>query len=455
MLRSLKLSLFVLLCTALPAFGQIPALSSKPGAAYNLYLNYGGFTFTGTWGGTIGIPNPPSPTPAPAYGGTAAQMTEIWTRTAEKYSAFNVNVTTVDPAIAAGQAGSDFNRQAFYDNTAQLMHTVIGNLIPNSPPTNPPTWTGGGGVSYVNVTQFSIPAAAENGGAGSGLHTNWVFPNQLGGNLKWIAEASAHENGHGLNLNHQSLYSGTTRSDEYDPGTGTGVGSVAPIMGVSYSSERGTWRVGQAAASSTTIQNDVLNLLGNTNLGTFLDSGIGHTRPTATPLPLTGTTINSSSAKGIITPASSANPQPIGVANYTKDFFSFVVPAGNVGTINAVLRSGRSTITAGTADPGATLNATFLLLNSTGTAIVLSSAGIFTETINQSNLAAGIYYLEVDSTGGTTDANGNTYFDMGSYFITGSFTLTPVPEPVTVLAVAVLGLGLVRTGRRHWATVAA
>ena len=100
------------------------------------------------------------------------------------------------------------------------------------------------------------------------------------------------------------------------------------------------------------------------------------------------------------------------------------------------------------------MNATFLLLDSTGTAIVLSSAGVFTETINQSNLAAGTYYLEVDSAGGTA-FNGNTYFDMGSYFITGSFTLTPVPEPVTVLAVAVLGLGLVRTGRRHWATVAA
>lgn len=447
MSRSLKLSLFVLLCTTLPAFGQIPALNSKPGAAYNLYLDYGGFTFTGTWG----ISYDPSPLPPPsaslAYGGTTAQMTEIWTRTAEKYSAFNLNVTTVDPAVAAGQAGTNAIRQAYYDNTAQMMHTIVANTDGS--------WISAGGVSYQGVTRTSWATAGLNGGAGAGMHTNWVFPNFLGGNgaLQTIAEAAAHENGHGLKLDHQSRY--IPSFNEYDSGTGTGVGSVAPIMGNSYDAERGTWRVGQSSVSSTTIQNDVQTLLSNTNLGTFVDSAIGHTRPTATPLPLTGATINSSSAKGIITPVSATAPIAIGAANYTKDFFSFTVTAGNTGTINVVLRSGRSTITAGTADPGATLNATFLLLNSSGTAIVLSSAGVFTETINQSNLAAGTYYLEIDSAGGTTDANGNTYFDMGSYFITGSFTLTPVPEPVTVLAVAVLGLGLVRTGRRHWANLAA
>lgn len=455
MLRSLKLSLFVLLCTALPAFGQIPVLNSKPGAAYNLYLDYGGFTFTGTWGGSF---TTLTPTPASAYTGSTADMTEIWTRTAEKYSAFNVNVTTVDPA----PAGTFASRQLFYDQQAQFMHTVVGDTSVD--------WAGGGspGISFVGVTQNAFTGGnnSQNGGAGRGVHTNWVFSNLYDNNPKLIAEGSSHENGHGLNLNHQNQYSTAgVYQAEYDRATGDpfnpgAAGTVSPIMGDSYYAERGLWRVGQTRSPTTFVvspQNDIQALLGNRNLNTFVDSGIGHTRPTATALPLTGNTINSSSAKGVITPASTVAPNPIGEANYTKDVFSFVVAGGQTANLNVSLRSGRSTITAGTADPGQVLNATLRLLDVSGNILVTANTGTFLETITQNNLAAGTYYLEIASAGGVTLDSGlpnqTTYFDMGSYFLTG--TLTPVPEPVTVLAVAVLGLGLVRTGRRHWANLAA
>ena len=56
------LAALTLVCLA-PAAGRgqtasIPALNSRPGAAYTLYLNFGGFAFTGTWGGgaTNGTP---------------------------------------------------------------------------------------------------------------------------------------------------------------------------------------------------------------------------------------------------------------------------------------------------------------------------------------------------------------------------------------------------------------
>ncbi len=85
---------------ALTAHAAAPALSSRPGAAYTVYLNYDGFSFTGQWGDTGR-----SPGVTAAYTGSEAQLRETWARTAEKFVAFDVNVTTVDPAVAAGQAG--------------------------------------------------------------------------------------------------------------------------------------------------------------------------------------------------------------------------------------------------------------------------------------------------------------------------------------------------------------
>nr|MCU0704121.1 hypothetical protein [Fimbriiglobus sp.] len=114
--RVLALAVFSVVSLSQAVVAQIPTLSSRPGAAYTMYMNFGGFNYTGTWaGGTPGT--------VAAYGGTTAQMTEIWARTAEKFAAFNINVTTVDPAVAAGQGGSDISRQNYYTTTARVMHS--------------------------------------------------------------------------------------------------------------------------------------------------------------------------------------------------------------------------------------------------------------------------------------------------------------------------------------------
>ena len=113
---------------------NVPALSSRPGAAYTLYLNFAGFNFTGRWGTankTDGSPYTPGNTAAYTVDGDAnsytttelANIRNIWSRTAEKYAAMNVNVTTVDPA----PAGSTFDqRQAYYDSQPRMMQTVVG-----------------------------------------------------------------------------------------------------------------------------------------------------------------------------------------------------------------------------------------------------------------------------------------------------------------------------------------
>src|SRR5262249_16547107 len=128
----------------------VPAFNSDLGAPYTVYLDFAGFTFNGNWG------NRPQDTPGttPPYDldGNTTNFTSIelgaikniWSRVAEKYSPFNVNVTTVDPAVAAGQNGNDTLRQNFYDSQARMMHTVIGGSG---------SWSSGGGVSHVGVTQ--------------------------------------------------------------------------------------------------------------------------------------------------------------------------------------------------------------------------------------------------------------------------------------------------------------
>ena len=415
------------LCAATSALSQthpaVPVLQSRPNSQYTMYLDFGGFSFNGLWGGVASQ----VPGVTAAYdvdGNTAAFNTtelaniqNIWSRVAEKYSVFGINVSTLDPAIAANQAANDAARQAYYDATPRLMHTVIGG---NG------SWSGGGGVSYVGVTPF---AQATNG-----YHTNWVFSALAPSNLQFVGEATAHEDGHGLGLYHQSDYNGNTLLAEYSSGTGTGPGSVAPIMGNSYSAERGLWKSGTAHVNNSgpTLQTDPFIVANDNLMGGFINDGVGHALNQATALPLTNaTTINASLAKGVIVPKSASNPNPTGAANYTSDFWSFATGAGQV---SFSLVSGRSTITADQADPGAMLDATLKILDLAGNPVATASSGVLLETLTL-NLAAGNYYLEIDSAG---SLGGLGFFDMGSYFLKGS--VIAVPEASTW---AMFGLGLV------------
>jgi hypothetical protein len=464
-MRGKLLTLLVVLALVPLAVAQthptgVPAQSSKPGAAYTIYLDFAGFSFTGTWGGS----GSPSGTPGvtPAYDGQTtaftateiANMNNVWARVAEKYSSFNVNVTTVDPAVAAGKADTDAHRQQYYDNTAQLMHTVIGG---NG------SWSGGGGVSFVGTTKNSYPTtnnSVDNNGAGAGFHTNWQFNVGNETALQFIAEASAHENGHGLGLSHQSDYNGNALVNEYSSGSGTGTGSFAPIMGNSYTAQRGTWRLGTAHVNNTgpTNQNDPGVIATNPNIGAFVDDNVGHTRPTATALPFSGTNINAAAAKGVISPASAATPNPIGVNNYTNDFWSF--STGTTSNVQVLLNSGGERLTAGTADPGAMFDGTITLLDSNGNPTGISGTTHSTASLqggfSLTNVPAGTYFLQIQSFGGETNSAGanitaTNYFDMGSYFLTGN--ITAVPEPTSLLLTAG-GFGVLAWSRRRKARAA-
>jgi hypothetical protein len=413
----------------------VDALNSKAGAAYTLYLNFAGFNYSGTWSG--GTPGSTDAYQGVGSGGAfstaqKAQIKEIWARTAEKYASFNVNVTTVDPAVAAGQAATDLARKNYYDTTAKLMHTVVGG---NG------SWSGGGGVSFVGTTQDAQPL-------GTGYHTNWVFSALAPNNLQFIAEANAHENGHGLRLWHQSDYSGTTLTDRYSSNNGSsGNGSFAPIMGNSYSAQRGLWRAGLSETyGPSNPQNDIQTLMLNTGYA-MVDSGIGHTIATATQLPLTGSSVDFNLAKGVINPK--ANGQgiynPIGESNYTTDFFKFNAAGG---ALSLSVLDGTQYITPGTQDPGATLDSVLRIFDSNG--VLVGTGTSATNTLSETftaNLAAGTYYAQVASVGGysSTFGGGSQYFTNGSYFLKGT-GFAAVPEPATF---AIIGAGLVGLMRRR------
>lgn len=433
----------------------VPQLNSRPGAAYTIYLDFAGFNFTGTWGTAVENYQPGN---TPSYNGasgtfSAANQTEIsgiWARVAQCYTPFNVNVTTIDPAVAAGQADTDAHRQSFYDQTPNFMHTVIGQQQNN--------WCGNyGGISYVGVTPWTYDTSVNNY-AGYGWKTNWVFSNVLDDEKAW-GQAAAHENGHGLSLSHQSDYSGGSLKNEYSRGYYPvyfwDSADYAPIMGNSYESDRGAWRVGDSNnGQAGHNQNDISVLLSNPGFS-YVDDQIGHTIATATPLPLTGGSVNAALAKGVIMPNSAAAPTPIGASNYTTDYFLFRTGGG---PISLTVNDGSELLNPGTADPGAMLRSTLQILNGAGVVVGSGADSAFSETYS-GTLPAGDYYAKIASYGGKTqtidlpwplsDYNTTYYYDMGSYFLSGSGFI-PVPEPTTfvLLAAAATGIIFLRRPRR-------
>ena len=443
-----------------------PALSSRQGAAYTLYLDFNGFDFTGNWGGNAG-PNAGTRTYA-AYrnvngafsGAQQDEIRDIWARTAEKYAPFGINVTTVDPAVAAGRSGTDKQRQAFYDATARVQHSIVTPTDSNNNAT-------AGGVSFLGVTQNAY-TTTQNAGAGRGLHTNFINtpanPNYSGGTAqdeafarKSTAETLAHEIGHALSLEHQSDYNpnGSVRdeySDNYNAGQGRFStdslnGTVAPIMGFSDFTQRGLWRSGRSSPLGGAIQNDVSGILSNAGIGGYYEDGIGNSFAQATALALSGSNVDSSLAKGIVVPTSTSNPDALGAANYQGGYYSFF-SSGDAITLRAT--NGSSLLQSGVADLGMTLRNSLSIYDSRFNLVGTATEDSLTRWTEYSGtLAAGSYYALVTSTGGFASASDATakYFNMGSYFLSGS-GFSPVPEPATLAALGLGALAFLRRRRR-------
>ncbi len=208
--------------------------SSRPGALVKLYLDFDGEApFVWQAGTDYLVRGPGSalfPSPVPAFSIDAVPgdfnefelnaMDDIWAHVAEKYSPFDIDVTTIRPATF---------------NDAEAVHIIIGGSK------NDWYQKDAGGVaplegftrSELSNEGFVFSADAINAGS--------LAINE--GDRHFLAETVAHEAGHLFGLRHQSTFNvGGAVTEEYSSGNATTV----PIMGASsvVRDKRGIWNSG-------------------------------------------------------------------------------------------------------------------------------------------------------------------------------------------------------------------
>lgn len=170
----------------------IPKLNSNINASVHLYLNFGGEVVRDVlWDGGKVINALPTQL-------SVSEIQNVWSLVSQRYSAFNINITT-DPLL--------------YNNAkpGSRMKVIIT-------PTN--DWKKGfGGYAFISSLRL----------AGIGVFSPnipcFVFTSALSNNTKYIGEAVAHELGHTLGLFHDGSKTTTYYS---------GQGNWAPVMGNSY-----------------------------------------------------------------------------------------------------------------------------------------------------------------------------------------------------------------------------
>jgi hypothetical protein len=200
---------------------SVPNLSSRSGASVKVFLDFDGDNIANWgWNSKATPAQPYHPGAIPAYDSDGDPTTfddateipnirKIWDTVAEKFSPFNVDVTTIDPGNL---------------NDGQTFKMVIGG-------TN--AWYGsGGGVAYVNAFTNSNP------------NIGFVFSQGRAADITFCGAGAAHEIGHAFGLEHQGITSNGTVTTEYSSGSGGDV----PIMGNANNtpSRRGIWFNGEA-----------------------------------------------------------------------------------------------------------------------------------------------------------------------------------------------------------------
>jgi hypothetical protein len=313
-------------------------LSSRPGAAASLYLDFSGH-YERQWGRYANVSTPAYDTdgnPGSFSAAEQAAIREIWSRVAEDYAPLNINVTTVQPPVIADRVAA---------------RIAIGGSSRD--------WYGAsaGGVSY------------EGGFANSASNVGYVFAKTLGYSSRYIAEAASHEAGHLFGLEHQAAYNGSVLVDAYSSGTK----ALAPIMGLGYYADRSVWSRGPTPESPTRLQDDLSILASSTNGFGYAADDYGSTLTTASALPLAGTSV---SLQGLIG------------RNDDRDIFRFATGGGPVNFSMAV------------APYGANLDGVLELQNASGMTIAAANpSGTFGASLSTS-LGAGTYFLVVRSSGG-------------------------------------------------------
>jgi len=351
-------------------------LHSKPGAAKIIFLDFDGHTLSGNaWTASYNrgadIVAPPWDTngdPTSFSASEKAAIQKIWFRVAEDYAGFDVDVTTEFPGESALTRANPGDSHF----GIRALVSAIGSYFGNP-----------GGIAYLGC--FSD--------VGDAYKPALIFPENLSNDEKYIADAISHEIGHTVGLSHDGVVNGT----EYY----LGHGNWAPIMGAGFYQPIAQWSRGEYA-NANNKEDDYAVMLQNGL--SYRSDDFGGTLETATTL--SGLQVSSA-----------------GILERTNDldFFAFTTTGGD------------TTFTANPGPYGGNLHLWLSLYSGSGNLLtnleaVDTSAGTQPVAISR-NLAAGNYYLSVDTIG-TGDPLDTGYSDYGNV---GNYTLTLyLPTAITV-----------------------
>ena len=210
-------------------------LHSNPGSKNIVFLDFDGHVIAGTTAWTpsplIALPFDPSQNDAPITQANFTQdeinrIFEIWHRVAEDFAAFDIDVTTEEPA-------------EFTATTGHVLFTHTYDADGKSMPYN-----SGGGVAYVDV--FGTANYVSSYSPALVYYSNLSSSDP--GLPFYSAEAGSHEFGHNLGLSHDGTVTGVT----YYDGSGTGLVSWAPIMGKNYHGNVTVWSQGEYQDANNT-----------------------------------------------------------------------------------------------------------------------------------------------------------------------------------------------------------
>jgi hypothetical protein len=354
---------------ALPLGVDVARLSSRPGSSRTLLLDFDGHLTADPVWTSLGAPAIINSAPS---GASPETIFEVWQRVREDYLPFDVNVTTLDPGLAAMRRSGP--------NDGEYGQRIV---------ISPTNFAGAGTLGVAIVGSFDDVDADRPA---------FVFTDG-GGTRKSIAEAVSHEAGHTFGLFHD----GFGGQDYYD-----GHGQWAPIMGRAISATKpvSQWSKGEYAGANR-FEDDIARI-------DFLTDGRpddhGGTLQNATVVAANSTT------GGVIAPANEVDMFAVDVG---AGPLSVTVrpPAGAAAWSNlavgvVVLNSGGAAVASGSV--GAP----------TGWSVDLAP-----------NVPAGRYFIQVRPIGWLDASSGfTTYGSLGAYevIVSAAQGAAPPVAPATV-----------------------
>ncbi|MGG5818621.1 zinc-dependent metalloprotease family protein [Falsiroseomonas sp. HW251] len=390
------------------AFGDTFKLHSQPTSPYRIYLDFDGHTTTGTawnndsrWGATHYATAFSTDGSEAFVESELLKIQQIWARVAEYFSPFNIDVTTEDPGI------SGLRRDATDADGYGIRVVITDEYDPNK------AW---GGIAYVGVFGNMTYSPA------------FVYSQRLGpDDVKFIADAIAHEAGHNLGLSHDGRTL-TTGTEDYYYGHGSGATDWAPIMGVGYNANIVQWSKGEYYQANQ-LQDDLSIITTNNGGVTYRADDYGNTFATAASL-------NGTVANGIATVNTYGVISGSG-ANNDIDMFVFNVAAG--GSLALNVTDYTRAYVSGSATPLFS-ESSFSMLDikmtlydaSFAQVAVIDDTTRIDGTLSLTNLAGGTYYLALDGTGwgsptATTPTGYTEYGSLGQYRLSGTYTASSTP----------------------------